>query len=176
MICCRVGRQRVELTEVDMTALALSAFQGLITAHLTKAPQLSIKTLPTAWGDSAMLRQVFVNLLDNAIKFSSGRQDAAIEVGGTCDLVHNVYHVKDNGVGFDEKYVTKLFGVFQRLHADEQFVGTGVGLALVQRIIVRHGGRVWAESKLGEGATFYFAIPVKKDGFSWSKITRTTPS
>jgi PAS domain S-box-containing protein len=160
----RAGRQRVELTDVDMTALALSAFQSLITAHLAKAPQLNIKTLPPTWGDSAMLRQVFVNLLDNAIKFSSERQDPAIEVGGTSDHDHNVYHVKDNGVGFDEKYVTKLFGVFQRLHADEQFVGTGVGLALVQRIILRHGGRVWAESKLGEGATFYFAIPRKKDG------------
>jgi light-regulated signal transduction histidine kinase (bacteriophytochrome) len=111
-----------------------------------------------------MLRQVFVNLLDNAIKFSSGREDAAIEVGGRCDQDHNVYHVKDNGVGFDENYVAKLFGVFQRLHADEQFTGTGVGLALVQRIIVRHGGKVWAESKLGQGATFYFAIPLKKDG------------
>jgi PAS domain S-box-containing protein len=160
----RVGRQRVELTDVDMTALALNAFQSLITADLTEAPQLNIKTLPPAWGDSAMLRQVFVNLLDNAIKFSSGKQDVTIEVGGTFDHDHNVYHVRDNGVGFDEKYVTKLFGVFQRLHTDEQFVGTGVGLALVQRIIHRHGGRVWAKSKLGEGATFYFAIPLKKDG------------
>jgi light-regulated signal transduction histidine kinase (bacteriophytochrome) len=160
----RVGRQRVEWTNVDMTAVALSGFQGLIAALLTKAPQLNIKTLPPAWGDSAMLRQVFVNLLDNAIKFSSGREDAAIEVGGRCDQDHNVYHVKDNGVGFDENYVAKLFGVFQRLHADEQFTGTGVGLALVQRIIVRHGGKVWAESKLGQGATFYFAIPLKKDG------------
>jgi hypothetical protein len=160
----RVGRQRVEWTNVDMTAVALSGFQGLIAALLTKAPQLNIKTLPPAWGDSAMLRQVFVNLLDNAIKFSSGREDAAIEVGGRCDQDHNVYHVKDNGVGFDENYVAKLFGVFQRLHADEQFTGTGVGLALVQRIIVRHGGKVWAESKLGQGATFYFTIPLKKDG------------
>jgi hypothetical protein len=160
----RVGRQRVEWTNVDMTAVALSGFQGLIAALLTKAPQLNIKTLPPAWGDSAMLRQVFVNLLDNAIKFSSEREDAAIEVGGRCDQDHNVYHVKDNGVGFDENYVAKLFGVFQRLHADEQFTGTGVGLALVQRIIVRHGGKVWAESKLGQGATFYFTIPLKKDG------------
>jgi light-regulated signal transduction histidine kinase (bacteriophytochrome) len=160
----RVGRQRVERTDVDMTALAISAFQGLIAALLTKAPQLNIKTLPPARGDSAMLRQVFVNLLDNAIKFSSGRQDAAIEVGGRCDQDHNVYYVKDNGVGFDEKYSAKLFGVFQRLHADEQFTGTGVGLALVQRIILRHGGRVWAESKLGKGATFHFSIPLNQDG------------
>ena len=110
-----------------------------------------------------MLRQVFVNLLDNAIKFSRARNDATIEIGGSCDQEQNVYYVKDNGVGFDEKYIAKLFGVFQRLHAEEEFAGTGVGLALVQRIILRHGGKVWAESKLGEGATFYFAIPVRKD-------------
>ncbi len=158
-----LGRQRVQMTDVDMTALALSAFQSLIATHLPKAPQLNIKTLPPARGDSAMLRQVFVNLLDNAIKFSRVRKDATIEIGGSCDQDQNVYYVKDNGVGFDEKYIAKLFGVFQRLHAEEEFAGTGVGLALVQRIILRHGGKVWAESELGEGATFYFAIPVRKD-------------
>ena len=158
-----LGRQRVQMTDVDMTALALSAFQSLIATHLPKAPQLNIKTLPPARGDSAMLRQVFVNLLDNAIKFSRVRKDATIEIGGSCDQDQNVYYVKDNGVGFDEKYIAKLFGVFQRLHAEEEFAGTGVGLALVQRIILRHGGKVWAGSKLGKGATFYFAIPVRKD-------------
>jgi len=158
-----LGRQRVQMTDVDMTALALSAFQSLIATHLPKAPQLNIKTLPPARGDSAMLRQVFVNLLDNAIKFSRVRKDATIEIGGSCDQDQNVYYVKDNGVGFDEKYIAKLFGVLQRLHAEEEFAGTGVGLALVQRIILRHGGKVWAESELGEGATFYFAIPVRKD-------------
>jgi PAS domain S-box-containing protein len=159
----RLGRQRVQSTDVDMTALALSAFQGLITANPAKAPQLSIKTLPPARGDIAMLRQVFTNLLDNAIKFTRVRKDAAVEVGGWCDQDQNVYYVKDNGVGFDEKYSGKLFGVFQRLHTDEEFVGTGVGLALVQRIVLRHGGKVWAESKLDEGATFYFAMPVRRD-------------
>jgi light-regulated signal transduction histidine kinase (bacteriophytochrome) len=158
-----IGRQRVQMTDVDMTALALSAFQSLISTHLPKAPQLNIKTLPPARGDSAMLRQVFVNLLDNAIKFSRVRKDATIQIGGSCDRDQNVYYVKDNGVGFDERYVAKLFGVFQRLHAEEEFAGNGVGLALVQRIILRHGGKVWAESKLGQGATFYFAIPVRKE-------------
>jgi len=158
-----LGRQRVQMTDVDMTALALSAFQSLIATHLPKAPELNIKTLPPARGDSAMLRQVFVNLLDNAIKFSRVRKDATIEIGGSSDQDQNVYYVKDNGVGFDEKYIAKLFGVFQRLHAEEEFAGTGVGLALVQRIILRHGGKVWAESELGEGATFYFAIPVRKE-------------
>src|SRR4051794_1218826 len=154
----RLGRQCVQLTDLDMTALALSAFQSLINAYPAKAPQLNIKMLPPVRGDSAMLRQVFFNLLDNAIKFSSVRKNAAIVVGGWIDQEQHVYYVKDNGVGFDEKYVAKLFGIFQRLHTDEEFNGTGVGLALVQRIILRHGGKVWAESKLGEGAIFYFAI------------------
>jgi PAS domain S-box-containing protein len=161
---CRFSRQPVELVDVDMTTLASSAFQGLISAHPGHPPRLNIKTLPPTQGDSTMLRQVFINLLDNAIKFSSRRKNAAIEVGGSCDHNQNIYYVKDNGVGFDENYAARLFGVFQRLHSEEEFTGTGVGLALVQRIVLRHGGRVWAESKLGQGATFYFAIPSRKDG------------
>jgi PAS domain S-box-containing protein len=159
----RVGRQHMQSTEVDMTALALSAFQGLIT-NLAKVPQLRLETLPPACGDQAMLRQVFVNLLDNAIKFSRLRTDPWIEVGGSLRGDQIVYYVKDNGVGFDEKFSAKLFGVFERLHTQEEFAGTGVGLALVHRILFRHAGTVWAESKLNEGATFYFALPVKKEG------------
>jgi PAS domain S-box-containing protein len=159
----RLGRQQVEITEIDMTALALSAFQNLASASPGQAPELSIKTLPSVRGDRTMLRQVFINLFDNAIKFSSGRKMPLIEVGGWPDPHQNVYFVRDNGIGFDQKYSAKLFGVFERLHTDSEFTGTGVGLALVQRIILRHSGNVWAESKLGEGATFYFAIPMKKE-------------
>jgi PAS domain S-box-containing protein len=160
----RLGRQHLAPKDIDMTALALSAFQTLLATNSAETPQLRIKTLSPMRGDPVMLRQVFVNLLENAIKFTSKRKDAAIEVGGWVTQGENVYYVKDNGVGFDEKYSDKLFGVFQRLHAENEFSGTGVGLALVQRIVLRHSGRVWAESKLGEGATFYFAIPTSRKG------------
>ena len=105
------------------------------------------------------MRQVFVNLLSNAIKFTRHRKDAVIEIGAQSGSEHHTYYVRDNGVGFDPKYANKLFGVFQRLHRDDEFEGTGVGLALVQRIIHRHGGRIWAEAKLNAGATFYFTLP-----------------
>ena len=114
-----------------------------------------------------MLRQVFANLLENSIKFTRDRSDPVIEVGWSPASeaqapAEVVYHVKDNGAGFDPLYGDKLFGVFQRLHTHEQFEGTGVGLALVQRVIQRHGGKVWADGKPGGGATFYFTVPAPR--------------
>jgi light-regulated signal transduction histidine kinase (bacteriophytochrome) len=104
---------------------------------------------------------VLQNLLSNAVKFSAPRAKAVIELSGSVQAEENVYCVRDNGVGFDMRYADKLFGVFQRLHSQEEFEGTGIGLAIVKRIVARHGGRVWAESKPGEGAAFYFTLPAR---------------
>jgi len=155
----RLGRQHMKSIPVDMTALAHKVFEELTTRKTEPTPKFDLKALPPALGDYTLLRQVLVNLLSNAIKFTRHREAASVEVGASSDGAENVYYVKDNGVGFDPKYSHKLFGVFQRLHSEDEFEGTGVGLALVQRIIHRHGGRIWAEAELGKGAAFYFALP-----------------
>ena len=108
-----------------------------------------------------MIRQVWVNLLSNAVKFTSTRQARRVHVGYKAEQGANVYYVRDNGVGFDARYADKLFGVFERVHPSDDFEGTGVGLAIVQRIIQRHGGRVWAEGRVNDGATLYFTLAPK---------------
>lgn len=157
----RAGRLELSYSKIDMEELARSVYEELRSA----APGhevVEIGHLPPAMGDRAMMRQVFVNLLSNAIKFSRGNELPRIEVGGAIGGNEAVYFVKDNGVGFDMQYVGKLFGVFQRLHGVTEFEGTGIGLAIVKRVVTRHGGRVWAEGKAGEGAAVYFALPVKE--------------
>jgi PAS domain S-box-containing protein len=158
----RMNRREIVPQEVNMDALAKAVFAECLARSPNCKVQCVHHALPTGSGDVAMLCQVWVNLIANAIKFTRDQAAAKIEIGGRVKGEENLYFVKDNGVGFDMKYVGKLFGVFQRLHTQNEFEGTGVGLALVQRIVQRHGGRVWAEGKLNEGATFYFTLPGRK--------------
>jgi light-regulated signal transduction histidine kinase (bacteriophytochrome) len=120
---------------------------------------IEIAQLPAARGDRSLLKQVWVNLIGNAVKYSSKIENPRVEVGARAEGRLIVYWVRDNGAGFDMKYAGKLFGVFQRLHLPEEFPGTGVGLAIVQRVVSRHGGRVWAEAAPNQGACFYFTLP-----------------
>jgi light-regulated signal transduction histidine kinase (bacteriophytochrome) len=157
----QLGRQPVACVPVNMTRLAreVAAEQAQLTGQPLST--FEIGDLPVASGDSVLLRQVWVNLFANAIKYSSNTTDPKRRVWATPEATHAVYHVSDNGVGFDMKYADKLFGVFQRLHNSRGFPGTGIGLAIVKSIVTRHGGTVWADARLGEGATFSFRLPVE---------------
>jgi signal transduction histidine kinase len=155
----RMGRKAIQMTEVDMTELARGTYEGLNGHHDGPKAEFHLGSLPRATGDRVLMGQVWVNLLSNALKFSSKRAKPVIEVSWISDEKEHVYFVRDNGAGFDPRYQAKLFGVFQRLHDSSEFPGTGVGLALVQRIVVRHGGRIWADGKPDGGATFYFTLP-----------------
>ena len=155
----RLGRKSMHLVELDMTELAKSTYESLCRQHEGTPPELRLETLPHGIGDRTLIGQVWMNLLSNAIKFSSKSEKPLIEINAISDEKEYIYFVRDNGAGFDSRYQSKLFEVFQRLHDSTEYPGTGVGLALVRRIISRHGGRVWAESTLGSGATFYFTLP-----------------
>jgi len=154
----RLGRKPLDVTSVDLAALAQAVVLELRQANADRKVEVAIAPLPPAVGDRALLRQVLTHLIGNAFKFTRQRPDARIEIGSREENGERVYYVKDNGAGFDIRYAGKLFGVFQRLHPAADFEGTGVGLALVQRIILRHGGRVWGEARLNEGATFSFML------------------
>jgi PAS domain S-box-containing protein len=160
----RLGRQTMSITEVDLGALVSGVFDGMVHGIASRVPRLQLQPLPPVPGDVAMLRQVFANLIGNSVKFSRRQPDPVIEVGGRVDEGHVTCFVRDNGVGFDSRYAHKLFQVFQRLHSEEEFEGTGVGLAIVHRVIQRHGGRVWAEGAPGKGATFSFTLPLRSAG------------
>lgn len=155
----RTGRLALTRSEIDMEKMARDVFEELRPVGAETRLQIEIGHLPLARGDRGMLRQLFVNLLSNAIKFSRSNEAPKIGVGASIEGDEAIYYVKDNGVGFDMQYANKLFGVFERLHGVTEFEGTGIGLAIVKRIVERHGGRVWAEGRLGEGATFYFSLP-----------------
>jgi two-component system sensor kinase len=154
----RLGRKELETAPVDMADLVRTVAAEVRRSAGDRPLDIAIGPLPPARGDRDMLRQAVTNLLDNAAKFTRHRAPGHIEVGHRADGAETVYYVKDNGAGFDPRYAGKLFGVFQRLHRAEEFEGTGVGLAIVQRIVLRHGGRVWAEGQPDAGATFFFTL------------------
>jgi signal transduction histidine kinase len=155
----RLGKQHVSKLNLNMTTLAKTVYDELKEQYGNKS-EIVINPLPEIKGDRSMLRQVMQNLISNALKYSMKRDKPLVEIGAYRENGENVYYVKDNGAGFNMQYYDKLFGVFQRLHSATDFEGTGVGLALVHRIIAKHDGRIWAEGKENEGATFYFSLPV----------------
>jgi PAS domain S-box-containing protein len=159
----RTSRQSLTKVEVDTTQLVLSAYQSLRPEYDKRAIDLNIGYLPECLADPVLLRLVFTNLLSNALKFTRDKEFAEIQVGSTYGPSGVVYFVRDNGIGFDMKYANKLFSVFQRLHDEESIEGTGVGLAIVQRIIHRHGGDIWVHSEKGIGTTFFFTLEGNND-------------
>jgi signal transduction histidine kinase len=157
----RLGRREMERARVDLEALAHETFSTLRDTHGDSRPHCSfeVQSLPPVYGDRSMLRHVFSNLLSNALKFTRAEPAPCIEVGAEPVEGTPAFFVRDNGVGFDPQYADKLFGVFERVHDDGDVEGTGVGLALVERIVERHGGTVWAEGAPGAGTTIYFTLP-----------------
>ena len=155
----RLSRKEFAKSPIDMAQLVQSVVDEIRRVEPNRSVAITIHPLAPSYGDSAMLRQVFANLIANALKFSQHQPQASVEIGCYGENQECVYYVKDNGVGFDMQYVDKLFGVFQRLHSADAFEGTGVGLAIVQRVILRHGGRVWAQGNVNAGATFSFTLP-----------------
>ncbi len=161
-VFCRASATGTKADTVDTEETVKHAFEEISQSIENRNIRLELKSLPPCHADQSLLRQVFVNLFANAIKFTKPREVALIEVGGTERGGDVEFYVKDNGVGFDMEYKNKLFNIFQRLHDSNDFEGTGAGLAIVRRIIEKHGGRVWAKSKVGQGATFYFTLPAHR--------------
>ena len=160
----RSSRQPLSVATVDMRALAGEVWAEVEAQAAGRTLRFVLEDLPPARGDRALLRQVLVNLLANAVKFTRGRAVAEVRMGACAADDGVEYHVRDNGAGFDPRHADQLFGVFQRLHSPDEFEGTGAGLAIVQRIVHRHGGRVWAEGRPDEGATFHFTLPQAEPG------------
>jgi light-regulated signal transduction histidine kinase (bacteriophytochrome) len=155
----RINMNEIKISAIDMHSLAINVYDELTTDTEKEKIDFRISEIDSINGDTSMLKQIWVNLISNAIKYTSKISNPVIEIGSTSDETETVYYIKDNGAGFDMEYYDKLFGVFKRLHSTRQFEGNGVGLAIVHRIVQRHQGRVWAESEINKGATFYFALP-----------------
>jgi PAS domain S-box-containing protein len=160
LVFSRVSRDELVAMDIDMAALVRNSLNELAPAIAERDPLLEVDSLPHAWGAEPMIQRVWTNLLDNALKYTAQAEQAQITIGTIAGQAVDevVYFVRDNGVGFDMQYADKLFGVFERLHGPD-FPGTGIGLAIVKRIVERHGGRIWADSKVDAGSTFYFALP-----------------
>jgi PAS domain S-box-containing protein len=154
----RITRNELVKSEIDMKTLIQQVIKELQASAEYKA-KFEIKDILNSQGDIRLIHEVWTNLISNALKYSSKQENPVIEIGSFEDDMEFIYYVKDNGVGFDMKFYNKLFEMFQRFHSDSDFVGTGIGLAIVKKIITRHGGRVWANAEIGAGATFYFSIP-----------------
>ncbi|MHB8339168.1 MAG: sensor histidine kinase, partial [Ignavibacteriaceae bacterium] len=154
----RIGRHELAISQIDMKTLTNSIYYEVTSEEVREKILFSVSNLPYALGDTTMVRQLWTNLLSNAVKFSSKMEKPVIEISSNVENGKIVYCIKDNGVGFDMRYYEKLFGVFQRLHSEAEFQGTGVGLAIAKRIVTRHGGNIRAESVLNVGTTFYFSL------------------
>jgi light-regulated signal transduction histidine kinase (bacteriophytochrome) len=155
----RLGRHSLSKRLVSMTNLVQEVLVEQRDRREGRHVEVNVGTLPDCTADPMLVKQVWVNLMSNALKYTRKREKALIEVGYRPHGEESAYFVRDNGAGFDMQYAEKLFGVFQRLHSTEEFEGTGVGLSIVHRIVQRHGGRIWAEAEVDKGATFYFTLP-----------------
>jgi PAS domain S-box-containing protein len=155
----KLGRKQVTVLDINMINNVNQVIEEIMFDETENLPVITVKLLPAAKGDQSLIKQVWINLISNAIKYSKYKPITNIEIGAYKKDNFNVYFVKDEGAGFDMQYYDKLFGVFQRLHSQEEFEGTGIGLAIIQKIVNRHGGTVWAESKINEGSCFYFSLP-----------------
>ena len=155
----RLGRQQTKVQAIDMGDLFRSVADELLGFYEGPEVQIDIGPLPSTMGDRSMLSQLVTNLMSNALKYGAAADAPKVEVRARREGDQDIYSVRDYGVGFDEQYQNKLFGVFQRLHGENEFEGTGVGLAIAQRVVVHHQGKIWARSQLGQGACFYFSLP-----------------
>ncbi|RPH31884.1 MAG: hypothetical protein EHM93_11755 [Bacteroidales bacterium] len=153
----RTDLQRTNVNSKNMVTRVLKTFSDELAG---KNIEINVLELPDIMGDESLINQVWVNLISNALKYSRNEEKSTIEIGGKIEDDTTIFYVKDNGVGFDMKYADKLFGVFQRLHKAKDFEGIGIGLANVNRIVIRHGGKCWAESEVGKGAKFSFSVPI----------------